>query len=259
MGVSEDTEINPDEVYQHIMRAYTNYEISQEPVIQLSTYHPIAVYDPMATSRNQKWIDRDTLEEINPDYLVTYDTFLMDYDNHPEHKFSHGDTGDKGFTIRRHIRASAIKVMGKEYKGKDEAIITEGEIKHGVRYDDSISSETITPDFMESLKSVSAKEIAYVTNLSTSTIKRLKKDPSRVSQKVIEKVSDELIIQAEEETDRQKTVQTVQQIVQREGLRKISSEIGITPSSLSRILSGKQALTPEKADLLQTYVQSYKK
>jgi hypothetical protein len=61
-----------------------------------------------------KAFDRDTGASVKPRQLKTYARSLEHYHNHPEAKFLNGERADRGPTLRRHIGAKSIVLIGKE-------------------------------------------------------------------------------------------------------------------------------------------------
>lgn len=250
-------EVDVLEWVKRIEIAYTNYQIGielEKDVTKIGKVHPIALYDHNATSKTQKWIDRDTLEPVDSSLLETYADFITDYDTHAENKFSNGDTGNRGFTIRRRIEASAILVMGKEYRAAIEHVATNGEVEYGVRYT-GITSEELTDDFKSSLSNFTDIEIAKASNVDRNTVARLKKDASSVSRKTLSKIYEgvtTIIIEEKKEVEEVKV--KIQKKAEREGVRKIAREIGISHASLSRILADKQMVSDDVYNQMKEYL-----
>ncbi|MBB36984.1 MAG: hypothetical protein CME88_16940 [Hirschia sp.] len=75
---------------------------------------PVAPFERNPGIAVSKAFDRDTDEPISRDQLKTYAQVLTFYHLSPEDKFENGGPVDIGLTRRRHVRVTAIKLIGKE-------------------------------------------------------------------------------------------------------------------------------------------------
>ena len=75
---------------------------------------PIAPYDTDLARAQSKVFDRLTGRAVSAEELKTYEEVLVQYHLSPEDKFANGDFLDRGRTLRRHIHATGIDLIGKE-------------------------------------------------------------------------------------------------------------------------------------------------
>jgi hypothetical protein len=75
---------------------------------------PVALFDRDMTKVAYTAFDRSSGTPVSADALQPYAEAIAQYHLHPESKFLSGDFADQGTTLRRHIRASGIRHIGKE-------------------------------------------------------------------------------------------------------------------------------------------------
>src|SRR5829696_3446967 len=83
---------------------------------------PVSAYDKDLSKAAEGCFDRETGRPVSRDQLKCYLDALAQYHLHPESKFHNGDYTDRGFTRRRHIRATVTKYIGKEANRWEEQL-----------------------------------------------------------------------------------------------------------------------------------------
>ncbi len=82
---------------------------------------PIAPFERDGALLSGRVIDRVTGDVVSTDQLKTYAECLSRYHLSPEDKFLNADYGDTGETLRRHVTAESIRLIGKEANRIGEA------------------------------------------------------------------------------------------------------------------------------------------
>jgi transcriptional regulator with XRE-family HTH domain len=83
---------------------------------------PVSAYDGDLAKAAEGCFDRETGEPVPQDRLKSYHEALAQYHLHPESKFHNGAYADRGFTRRRHIRATVTEYIGKEANRWEEQL-----------------------------------------------------------------------------------------------------------------------------------------
>lgn len=81
---------------------------------KIGTLSPVAPFDRDPNKAAQQAFDRETGEPVAVELLKTYAECLAQYHLSPEAKFGNGDYMDHGFTERRHVVATNVRLIGKE-------------------------------------------------------------------------------------------------------------------------------------------------
>ena len=134
---------------------------------------PVAPYSREQVQAAKSCFDRETGDPIPAEVLKTYKQALAQYHLRPEHKFLNGHFTDRGITKRRHVRAIAIRNIGKEsnrweeqfYLGNDEA----AEIGYGFSPN---NSEAAHQRLRELVLQIGQRKIARESGISRRTIER---------------------------------------------------------------------------------------
>lgn len=102
-----------------------------KPIAPFDTDHAIAVASAF---------DRDTNQPVAASALKTYASALVQYHLSPESKFLNADYDDRGTTIRRHVRTTETRHIGKEsHDWERQAMLglcLDSEVAYGVAPDD---------------------------------------------------------------------------------------------------------------------------
>lgn len=243
--------IDTDKWLKNIDIAYTNYCIAndmEKHPEKVGNIHPIAIYNSDATPDTQEWIDRDTLETIDRSLLTTYADFLTDYEVHAESKFQYGQTGDKGFTQRRHITVSDIRIVGKEYHTAYESLATEGDVELGVQYKPDVE---LTEEVKAVLQELPTSTLSSVSN---KTVKKVK-EGGKVSSKVLEKLEKEVDSYLEEKQAKEKAMESIRTLVSAQGLNAVARQLDIDKAVLSKVLAGKRSMSEKVFNAMEMLLQ----
>jgi hypothetical protein len=137
---------------------------------------PVAPYDTDPAKAAKMCFDRDTGIIIPGRLLKTYKDTLSQYHLRPESKFLNGDYTDRGITMRRRVRAVAVRNIGKEsnrwqeryYLGSDDG----AEVDFGLAPADEQAS-------FEKLRTlvilIGQRKVARQSGVARRTIERLMK------------------------------------------------------------------------------------
>ncbi|WBQ14213.1 hypothetical protein L2D00_05895 [Hyphomonadaceae bacterium BL14] len=81
---------------------------------------PVAPFESDPGLAARQAFDRETGEPVSVEALKTYADALATYHLSPESKFENGDRWDAGETVRRHVQADHVILIGKEANGVGE-------------------------------------------------------------------------------------------------------------------------------------------
>jgi len=81
---------------------------------------PIAPFEREPDKAAAQAFDRETGELVSVEVLQTYEDALVRYHLSPESKFENADYFDRGETVRRHVMANSVELIGKEANGVGE-------------------------------------------------------------------------------------------------------------------------------------------
>ncbi|RXD03754.1 hypothetical protein EQZ23_15705 [Sphingomonas sp. UV9] len=206
---------------------------------KISKMKPIAPFDTDHAIALASAFDRDTGQPVAAAALRIYVSALAQYHLSPESKFLNADYDDRGTTIRRHVRMTETRHIGKEsHDWERQAVLglsLDSEVTYGVLTDDvSEGVRTCVRQFGERMTAralhISAKQLRAVTSVSPARqdIARLQKIALRLpaALRLCEKLSQE----------RQEELSILRIAIDRDGLRETARRLRVDPSNLRRTL-----------------------
>ena len=177
--------------------------------------------------------------------LKTYGEVLAQYHLHPEWKFNNASFTDSGFTVRRHIIATAIEHIGKEANRWEElwhlGDDPQARIIYGIAPDDL---KSVQDSILQVCQNYKVRELARASQLSVGEISALLNNKCNPTQETlikflagIEKLKAEYI---ERDSRLQTVLNSIKQICQQISVRQFAALTGIDNSYLIRILNGER-------------------
>lgn len=207
---------------------------------KLAKAKPVAPFDRDNAKALASAFDRDSGKAVPADTLKTYRTALAQYHLSPESKFLNGDYGDRGTTLRRHVRMTDTQHIGKEsHDWERQAIL-------GLSLDREIGYGTTTDDMIGKLRSFIAdfgeRKAAKALGVSAVRLNALASGLSSpgsegLARKVASQLPAALRLCAKLRHDRHDELQRLRDAVERDGLRETARRLGVDPSNIRRWLA----------------------
>lgn len=214
---------------------------------KISKMKPIAPFDTDHAIALASAFDRDTGQPVATAALRTYVSALAQYHLSPESKFLNADYDDRGTTIRRHVRMTKTRHIGKEsHDWERQAVLglcLESEVAYGVSTDDvSGGVRTCVGQFGERMTAralhISASQLRAVTSeMPTGQFVGLQ-------QKIALRLPAALRLCEKLSAERQHELSILRFAVQRDGLRETARRMGVDPSNLARNLKANSKKSP---------------
>jgi DNA-binding Xre family transcriptional regulator len=137
---------------------------------------PVAPYDSDPAKAADKCFDRDTGIVIATSVLKTYKDALAQYHLRPEHKFLNGNHADRGITRRRHVRAVAVRYIGKESNRWEEQYYLGSDDGADIRYRLNLPEpKPLLVWVCARISEIGQRKVARETGVARRTIERLMK------------------------------------------------------------------------------------
>jgi hypothetical protein len=206
-----------------------------------SASKPISLFDRDLRKSVKATFDRDTGRAIPAHRLKSYADALSNYHLHPESKFLNGDYLDHGMTERRHVRAIAVKHIGKEANEWERqaalGLSTDAQPTYGVgRADPAVLADELRPMMLRWGKSSCARAFG----ISAATIAKLIYRPAGTKDRTCQQIAERLQgakqlfarIQAENDSERK----MLRDAINQDGLRPTARRLGTDASNLRRKL-----------------------
>ena len=204
---------------------------------------PVAPFDRDHEVALAAAFDRDTGEAIPVSALKSYAEALAHYHLQPESKFLNADHFNRGTTLRRHIEMTETTHIGKEsYDWERQAIIglnLDSEIGYGI----GAGERT---ELVEKLRKFMAecgeRKTAAMLGMSVSRLKGFAsgaetRDIDRQARAIAVKLPAAFALRAKLSHERQAELRSLNEAVNRDGLRAVARGLGIDPSNLRRKLA----------------------
>ena len=207
---------------------------------------PIAPFDSDLAAAVASVFDRDSGKPIAALALKSYTEALAHYHLSPESKFLNADYDDRGTTVRRHVRMTETRHIGKEsHDWERHAVLgmnVDSEIAYGVSTDD------VANDLRSFIDQFGQRIAAMALGISAVRLSALvSASPSFGSESLAGKVAlrlpAALRLCASVNHERQTELQRWKESVERDGLRETARRLGIDPSNLRRRLTNRSQLT----------------
>jgi hypothetical protein len=134
---------------------------------------PVAPFDRNPANAAEACFDRDTGIAVPARVLKTYKDALAQYHLRPEHKFQNGNYRDRGITTRRHVKAAAVRNIGKESNRWQEQFYLGNEDGAEIDYGKAPDDEAAYLDAIRAqIVAVGQRKIARDSGISRRTISR---------------------------------------------------------------------------------------
>ena len=210
---------------------------------------PVAAYTKDLTRIERIW-DRETREDIDRGWLRTYAEVLRTYPVHSESKFLDGARIQRGRTRRRHIRADLVWNIGKEGDRFEE----DGSL--GVRDDPALPYGLSTGDRAATIEIVreakarfGVRSLRKAAGVSDHTIARALAPGSDVGDQVLVRLRNAAARLSA--ADAKRGVEDLELLAalrgrsDKIGILALATQLGIDPSNLGKIMTGKRPLTAQ--------------
>jgi lambda repressor-like predicted transcriptional regulator len=162
---------------------------------------------------------------------------------HPETKFLNGDYIDAGITQRRHIRVKSIQHIGKEANKWEEQFYTgfnpDAQIEYGMCAEEK--SEMLEA-VLEAINKYGVKPMADVSKLSQRHVLNVNKSKTNLSENALLKLYSAVKTLEKANKKENELRKEIKKIMKGRGvsIRQLAEKIGIDPSNLSKLISGKR-------------------
>jgi len=233
---------NEDKPYCDRVRPF-NFLLAMQATPQLKSLKPVASYDKNPVKALARCFDRASGEKVRKSQLKTYLDALAQYHLHPEAKFLNANYLDKGITQRRHIIVKAIHHIGKEANKWEEQFFTgfnpNAQIEYGISPE---RKNEILETVLQAIATYGAKRMANAANLSERHILKIYKEQTNSSELALAKLHAAVKILEEVNKKEQVLQKKIKETIKEKGIsiRKLAEKIGIDPSNLSKLISGRR-------------------
>lgn len=197
---------------------------------------PIAAFDSDLAVAIAAVFDRESGKSIAASALKSYAEALAQYHLSPESKFLNADYDDRGTTVRRHVRMTATRHIGKEsHDWERQAVL-------GLNLDREIAYGISTDDAADKLQSLvgrfGARAAASALNVSAARMLALASGSAteRQVQAALMRLPSAVRHCLNASCERQAEMQSLKRAVEKEGLRHTARALGVDPSNLRRSL-----------------------
>jgi hypothetical protein len=167
-------QIDPAVLYKcpKFLASFTDSSSSKAKTITLPK--PVAPFDSDPAKAADKCFDRDTGIVIPPSVLKTYKDALAQYHLRPEHKFLNGNHADRGITRRRHVRAIAVRYIGKESNRWEEQYYLGANDSADIHYRLNLPEpKPLLVWVRERISEIGQRRVARESGLARRTIERV--------------------------------------------------------------------------------------
>lgn len=210
-----------------------------------SPIKPIAPFSMESATIAATAFDRITGNAIPASQLQTYRDAIAQYHLHPESKFLNGDSVDRGITRRRHIRASAIRYIGKEANEIDLQQVLGADSELDPEY--GLSAESVSQirtTLAELVALVGKADAAKVLRIPPGRLALILSDRAALDSAAAGKLSTRLPVELAKARSAalagEAELQRLRQIVGELGLRGAARRLGVDPSNLRRTLKNRR-------------------
>jgi len=233
---------NESKPYKDRVRPF-NFLLAMQSPPHFKTLKPVASYDKNPSKAVARCFDRSTGEKIKKFQLKTYLDSLAQYHLHPETKFLNGDYTDAGITRRRHIRVKSIQHIGKEANKWEEQFFTgfdpDAQIEYGMCAEQKAK---MIKAVLQAIEKYGIKPMADISKLSSRHILNIHKDKTNLSENALLKLYTAAKTLENTNNKENELRELIRNTIKEKGLsiRKLAENIGIDPSNLSKLISGKR-------------------
>jgi plasmid maintenance system antidote protein VapI len=235
-------EYNKNKPYKDRVRPF-NFLLAMQSPPYFKTLKPVASYDKNPSKAVARCFDRSTGEKIKKFQLKTYLDSLAQYHLHPETKFLNGDYVDTGITQRRHIRVKSIQHIGKEANKWEEQFFTgfnpDAQIEYGMCAEQKAEMiETV----LKAINTHGVKPMADISKLSQRHVLNINKDKTNLSENALLKLYSAAKTLENTNTKENELRELIRNTIKENNIsiRQLAANIGIEPSNLSKLISGKR-------------------
>jgi len=205
---------------------------------------PVSAYDGDLRKASEGCFDRETGEPVSQDQLKSYHEALAQYHLHPESKFHNGDYTHRGFTRRRHIRATATGYIGKEANRWEEQLHLGLDLKAQIEYGLSPEGRERALDAARGVADIfGQRQLAAAAGVSLSELSTVLLGKRCPSSSTLAKLCMAVSRLRRSERDEAEQMRSVLEEVRRhcklKGLRRFARQAGIDPGNLNRVLRGR--------------------
>ena len=204
----------------------------------------VAPYDPDPANAACLAFNRETGAPVLRRQLKTYRQALLRYHLHPEAKFHQGDFTHRGPTERRHLRAGAIHLIGKEANRWEEQFFLgldpEAQNEYGLAIADR---ERLLAAIREAIATIGMGKFATVTHWSRRHLCDILAGRKSLPDAELARLAARARQVTANQSSATDILPLIRQRCQEVGLRQFAKRIGIDDGHLSRILSGQRQPT----------------
>ena len=168
---------------------------------------------------------------------------MAQYHLHPETKFLNGDYLDSGITKRRHIRVKSIQHIGKEANKWEEQFFTgfdpDAQIEYGICAEQKAEMiETV----LKTIKRYGISPISNISKLSQRHILNFEKEKTNLSENALQNLYSAVKTLENRDKKENELRELIRNIIKKNNIsiRQLARNIGIDPSNLSKLISGKR-------------------
>jgi hypothetical protein len=204
---------------------------------------PIAPFDSDLAVAVASVFDRDSGKPIAALALKSYAEALTHYHLSPESKFLNADYDDRGTTIRRHVRMTETRHIGKEsHDWERQAVLglsLDSEIAYGVSTDDVVTKLGSLIDQLGERRAAKALKLSLrlLRSVSAGPITPVNINEA---QSIAARLPAALSLCAKLRRERHYELRQLNEMRVRYGLREAARRLGIDPSNLRRKLADKR-------------------
>lgn len=199
----------------------------------------IAPFDRDLIRAAKSCFDRNTGKPVNASHLKTHAQALLRYHLHPEAKFEGGDYTDAGVTRRRHIAANGIQLIGKEANRWEEQFHLgadpEAQSEYGMQPE---TREQVMATIRDAVERHSLRAVAQAGHVRKHLLSQAIKGAIALPDAVINRLAAAVVKLDQKDRKRREReagrIAELRERVQREGLRKVATQINISAGYLSR-------------------------
>ena len=228
------------------MRDHARREKPLAPQAKAHLPKVVAPYDPDPANAACLAFNRETGAPVPRRQFKTYRQALLRYHLHPEAKFRHGDFTDRGPTERRHLRAGAIHLIGKEANRWEEQFFLgldpEAQTEYGLAIADR---ERLLAAIWEAIATIGMGKFATVTQWSRRHLCDILAGRKSLPDAELTKLAAharQVIANQSSATD---ILPLIRQRCQEVGLRQFAARAKMAHGHLSLVLSGQRQPSPQ--------------
>ncbi len=213
------------------------------------TPRAVAPYHSDLAVAVQLSFDRTTGLPVPPQELKTYRQALAQYHLHPDPKAANAGHLDAGPTGRRRVAAERIRLVGKEANRWEEQLHLGSDPEAQVDY--GLASDGIALQLEQlrvECRQYSVRTVAQATGLSVGEVVRIRTGQGVPTEITVARLQEGLVRLRQEDAQRadevREELEDVRNFVVTQGVRGAARVLGVSPSVLSRVLSGTRRVNP---------------